>query len=164
MVCVYVLAGALDNPIYDGSTSVGAANLDGSSGQEEEDHTTDERDFDNPLYSDTGPPCYQNTTSKPMTESEYEGIYSDCSTNGEALYENSQNNVVQGTLKSANSNTLHVTASGVTYGNIMPPTLDGTDEDTCTYSTLGPTELNHPAPLNQRQTVLEDEYSCLQHK
>ena len=50
--------------------------------------------------------------------------------------------------------------------NNMQPTLDNVDEDTCTYSTFGPIELNHRqlAPLNQRQSVVEDDYSCLQDK
>ena len=67
-----MLAGAHDNPIYDGSTRVGAANLDAS---QEVIHTSDERDFENPLYSETDPPCYQNTTCKSMAESEYKGLY-----------------------------------------------------------------------------------------
>ena len=142
-----MLAGALDNPIYDGSTSVGVTNLDAS---QEVTHTSDEKDFENPLYSEIYPPCYQNTASKPMAESEYEGLYSDCIMNGEALYENTQNNVVQGIL--TNGNTLHVTGS-----------LDSVDEDTCTYSVLGPTELNEPRQF-PNQTDFEDEYSCLQHK
>jgi hypothetical protein len=155
---------ALDNPIYDGSTSTDA-NLDASS--QEANHASDEKEFDNPLYSETGPPCYQNTASKPAVESEYEGLYSDCTMNGEALYENTQNSVVRGTLTNANGNTRHVTASGAAYGNnniiIVPPTLDSTDEDTGTYSALGPAEVNHqPGLLNH--TVSEDEYSCLQHK
>ena len=61
--------------------------------------------------------------------------------------------VVQGALSSTNGNMVHVTASGACmYGNNMQPSLDNIDEDTCTYSTLGPIELNHPqlAPLNQR--------------
>ena len=155
-----MFTGALDNPIYDGSTRVGAVNLDAS---QEVTHTSDERDFENPLYSETNPPCYQITTSKPMAESEYEGLYSDCTMNGEALYENTQNNIVRGNLTNTNGNTLHVTASGAMYGN-TPPTLDSVDEDTCTYSVLGPTELNQPSLMNQRQIVFEDEYSCLQHK
>ena len=123
------------------------------------DHGGDEREFENPLYSDTGPPCYPNTTNQPVTEREYGELYSDCTMTGEALY--TQNNVVQGTLTSAYANTL---ASGVIYGNSVPPTLEGIDEDTCTYSALGLTELNHPTPHDQSQTVLENEYSCLQHK
>ena len=76
-----------------------------------------------------------------MAESEYEGLYSDCAMNGEALSENTQNNVVRGTLTNANGNTLHITASGHMYGNnIVPPTLDGIDEDTATYSALGPAD------------------------
>ena len=117
---------------------------------------------------------YYNSTcieSKSKTESEYEGLYSDYMMNGEALYENTQNSVtvVGGAITSTNGNTVHVTASGACmYGNSnMQPTLDSIDEDTCTYSTLRPTELNHYqlTPLNQRQlwSVVEDEYSCLQH-
>ena len=133
-------AGAFDNPIYDGSTSIGAANLDASP---EVNNTSDERDFENPLYSETAPgPCYQNTAATKPAESEDEGLYSDFTMNGEVLYENTQNSVDQGTM----------------YGN-MPPTLDS---DTSTYSALGPTDLNQPR--FQNQTVLEDEYSCLQHK
>ena len=49
--------------------------------------------------------------------------------NGEALYENTQNNVIRGNLTNTNGNTLHVTASGAMYGN-APPTLDSVDEDT----------------------------------
>ena len=157
-------AGALDNPIYDGSTSVGAANMPLDTSQDlEVIHTSDERDFENPLYSETDPPRYQNTASKPMAESEYEGLYSDCTMNGEALYENTQNSVVQGILTNTNGNTLHVTASGAMYSNNMPPTLDSVDEDTCTYSVLGPTELNQPRQF-PNQTGFEDDYSCLQHK
>ena len=85
-----------DNPIYNGSTSPGAANLDASS--QEMNHASDieERLFNNPLYSEIGPPsCYQSTAvSQSMAESEYEGLYSDCAMNGEALSENTQNNVV----------------------------------------------------------------------
>ena len=91
--------------------------------------------------------------------------------NGEALYENTQNSVtvVGGAITSTNGNTVHVTASGACmYGNNnMQPILDSIDEDTCTYSTLRPMEFNHYqlTPLNQRQlwSVVEDEYSCLQH-
>ena len=164
-----MLTGALDNPIYNGSSSVGAANLNASSSQKINGHASDERDVQNPLYSETGPSCNQNTASKlPEAEGEYEGLYSDCTMNGEALYENTQNRVVRGALTSANGNTVHVTASGAcVYGNNnMQPTLDSIDEDTCTYSTLGPTELNlrQLTSLNQRQSVVEDEYSCLQHR
>ena len=157
--------GALDNPIYDGSTaSVGAANLDASS-QEVNDHASNERDFQNPLYSETGPPCNQNTASKlPEAEGEYEGLYSDCMMNGEALYEDTQNRVVQGALTSTNGNMVHVTASGACmYGNNMQRTLDSIDEETCTYSSLGPIELND-RQLTPLKSVVEDEYSCLQHK
>ena len=157
-----MLTEPFDNPIYDGSTSPGAANLDASL-QEASD--INEKEFDNPLYSETGPPsCYQSSVaSQPVAESEYEGLYSDCATNDETLYENTKNNVVRGTLINANGNTLHVTASGHMYGNNnVPPTLDGIDEDTTTYSALGPAEFNQPGLLNH--TVSEDEYSCLQHK
>ena len=155
-----MLARALDNPIYDGSTSVGVTNLDAS---QEVNDTSDERNFENPLYSETDPPCYKNTTSKPVAESEYEGLYSDCTMNGEALYENTQSNVVRGILKKTNGNTLHVTASGDMYGN-MPPTLDSVDEDTCTiYCVLGLSELNQPKQF-LNQTGFEHEYSCLHHK
>ena len=82
--------------------------------------------------------------------------------NGEALYENTQNSVVQGILTNTNGNNLHVTASGAVYGN-MQLTLDSVDEDTSTYSVLGPTELNQPGQL-PNQTDFEDEYSCLQYK
>ena len=76
-------------------------------------HASDEKDFQNPLYSETGPPCYQNMAGKlPEGAGEYEGLYSDCTMNGEALYENTQNSVVRGALTSANGNTVHVTASG----------------------------------------------------
>ena len=159
-----MLTEPFDNPIYDGSTSPGVANLDMSS-QEASD--VNEKEFDNPLYSETGPlSCHQSSAAdQPATESEYEGLYSDCAMNGEALYENTQNSVVRGTLTNANGNTLHVTASGHMYGNnnniIVPPTLDGIDEDTATYSALGPAEFNQPGLLNH--TVSEDEYSCLQH-
>ena len=83
-----------------------------------------------------------------MAESEYEGLYSDCTMNSGALYENTWNNVVRGILTNTNGNTIHVTAS-----------------DTCTYSVLGPTcaEFNQPSQFSN-QTVFEDEYSCLQHK
>ena len=152
-----------DNPIYDGSTSPGVANLDASS-QEASD--VNEKEFDNPLYSETGPlSCHQSSApGQPATESEYEGLYSDCAMNGEALYENTKSSVVRGTLTNADGNTLHVTASGHMHGNnnnniIVPPTLDGIDEDN---ATLGPAELNQPGLLNH--TVSEDEYSCLQHK
>ena len=154
--------GALDNPIYDGSTtSVGAANLDASS-QEVNGHASDERGFQNPLYSETGPPCNQNTSSKlPEAEGEYEELYSDCTMNGEALDENTQNGVVQGALTSTNGNMVHVTASGACmYGNNMQRTLDSIDEETCTYSLLGPIELNH-RQLTPLKSVVEDEYSCL---
>ena len=153
--------GAVDNPIYHGSTaSVGAANLDASS-QEVNGHASDERDFQNPLCSETGPPCNQNTASKlPEAEGEYEGLYSDCMMNGEALYENTQNGVVQG-ASSTNGNMVHVTASGAcTYGNDMQQTLDSIDEETCTYSLLGPIELND-RQLTPLKSVVEDEYSCL---
>ena len=61
---MFTCTGALDNPIYDVSiASVGAANLDASS-QEVNGHASDERDFKNPIYSETGPPCNQNTASK----------------------------------------------------------------------------------------------------
>ena len=104
-----------DNPIYDGSTSPGVANLDSSS---QETSDVNEKEFDNPLYSETGPlSCYQSLAAdQPATESECEGLYSDCAMNGEALYENTQfeNGVVQGTLTkfNADGSTLHVTASG----------------------------------------------------
>ena len=160
-----MLTEPFDNPIYEGSTSPGVANLDASSQEMNHASDIDERLFDNPIYSETGPPsCYQSSAaSQPATESEYEGLYSDCAMNGEALYENTQNSVVQGTLANANGNT--VTALGHMYGNnntIVPPTLDGTGEDTATYSALGPAEFNQPGLLNH--TVSEDEYSCLQHK
>ena len=162
---LYMFIEPFDNPIYDGSTSPGVANLDVSS-QEASD--VNEKEFDNPLYSETGPlSCHQSSVAgQPAAESEYEGLYSDCAMNGEALYENTQNSVVRGTLTNANGNTVHVTASGHMYGNnnniIVPPTLDGIDEDTATYSALGPAEFNQPGLLNH--TVSEDEYSCLQHK
>ena len=88
---------------------------------------------------------------------EYEGLYSDCAMNCETLCENTQNNVVRGTLTNANGNT---TASGYMYN--VPPTLDSIDEDTATYSALRPAEFNQTGLLNN--TVSEDEYSCLQHK
>ena len=159
---MFTCTGALDNPIYDVSTaSVGAANLDASS-QEVNDHASDERDFQNPLCSETGPPCNQNTASKlPEAEGEYEGLYSDCTMNGEALDENTQNGVVQGALTSTNGNMVHVTASGACmYGNNMQRTLDSIDEETCTYSLLGPIELNH-RHLTPLKSVVEDEHSCL---
>ena len=119
-------------------------------------NTSDERDLENTLYSETSPgPCYQNTAATKPAESEYEGLYSDLTMNGEAFYENIQNSVDQGTLI---NDGLHVTVSGTIYGN-MPPTLDS---DTSTYSALGPTDLNQPR--FQNQTVFEDEYSHLQHK
>ena len=156
-----MLTEPFDNPIYNGSTSPGVANLDASSSD------VNEKEFDNPLYSETGPPsCYQGSVaSQPEAESEYEGLYSDCAMNGEALYENTQNSVVRGTLTNVNGNTLHVTTSGHMYGNnntIVPPMLDSIGEDTATYSALGPAEFNQPGLLNH--TVSEDEYSCLQHK
>ena len=140
-----MLTEPFDNPIYDGSTSPGVANLD-TSLQEASD--INEKEFDNPLYSETGPPsCYQSSAAgQPAAESEYEGLYSDCAMNGEALYENTQNSVIRGTLTNANGNT---TASGYMYGNNnVPPILDGIEENITTYSTLGPAEF---------------EYSCLQH-
>ena len=157
-----MLTEPFDNPIYDGSTSPSAANLDVSL---QETSDINEKEFDNPLYSETGPPsCYQSSAAgQPAAESEYEGLYSDCAINGEILYENMQNNVVRGTLTNANGNTLHITASGHMYGNNnVPPTLDSIDEDNATYSALGPVELNQTGLLNN--TVSEDEYSCLQHK
>ena len=156
-----MLTEPFDNPIYDGSTSPGAANLDASL-QEALPSDINEKEFDNPLYSETGPlSCHQSSAAdQPATESEYEGLYSDCAMNGEALYENTQNSIVRGTLTNANGNT---TASGYMYGNNnVPPTLDSIDEDTATYSALGPAEFNQTGLLNN--TVSEDEYSCLQHK
>ena len=94
-LCDIMLTGALDNPIYvyDGSSSVGAANLNASS-QKVNGHASDERDFQNPLYSETGPPCFQNMAGKlPEAEGEYEGLYSDRTMNVEAPHENTQNSV-----------------------------------------------------------------------
>ena len=108
------------------SSSVGAANLDASS--QEVNNTNVERDFQNPLYSETGPLYYQHTESKSKTEGEYKGPYSDYTMNGEALYESTQNSVivVQRALSSTKGNAVHVTASGACmYGNNMHAAITG---------------------------------------
>ena len=61
-----MLTEPFDNPIYEGSTSPGAANLDASS--QEMNHTSDidERLFDNPLYSEKVVPVAPFVTTRAM--------------------------------------------------------------------------------------------------
>lgn len=132
-----------------GSISRGTGNQYASS--QDIDDKSSEKYFKNPIYSDVS-----MGSKLPEAEDEYEGLYSDCAMNGEALYENTRNSVVVGTLTNTTGNT--------GAGNSMQPTLDSAEEDTGIYSALGPSELNQVTPPNQGQTGLEGEYSRLQYK
>ena len=103
----------VDNPTYGEGFSIGPLTTE----------ENDERDFQNPLYSDLGP----NTTN-PSTQNTYEGLYSESTMARKTLYENTHNSV-PGTLTNgggqANGGMRVATTSEAVYD--LPPDVDNTD-------------------------------------
>ena len=160
----YTAEAGIDNPVYDENINIGPPTATNNS--------HDERDFQNPLYSDIGPTSMNiNTTNKPTHSATFEQPdYTDSAVLSEALYEipckhipthvNMNNEMRQASVGMDSSEAVYD----------MPPDLDDmNDDDDNRYSVVGPTDSSQPDLQHQGQhlTVSCDDsgdYSHLQHK
>ena len=154
----------MDNPVYDENINIGPPTAINNS--------HDERDFQNPLYSDIDPTSMNsNTTNKPTPSATFEQPgYTDSAVPSEAPYEIPCKHVPTHVKENYGRKQASVGMDSSEAVYDMPPALDdmNDDDDNC-YSVVGPTDSSQPNFQREGQhlTVSRDDsgdYSHLQHK